>query len=171
MQPAHRRPARALALATLSGLVLLATACQPTVTTRGYHLDERRLALVQPGVTKREEVAGVLGTPSSTATFDDRNWYYITQRSERANFFREKQVAQDVVHVVFTPDGMVEKVERLDMAAAQPVTPDPDATRTAGNELSLFEQLIGNVGRFNRDAAPGSIFRDTNRPGGPGRGP
>jgi outer membrane protein assembly factor BamE (lipoprotein component of BamABCDE complex) len=134
-----------LAVLALAG----APACQPTVVTHGHQLDERRVAQIEPGATSREEVARVLGTPSTLATFDDRTWYYISQRYERANFFAQDLVAQDVVAIRFDERGIVADVDRVDLAAAVAVEPDPDATRTLGNELGILEQFVSNIGRFN----------------------
>jgi hypothetical protein len=44
---------------------------------------------------------------------------------------------------------------------AQAVNPDPNKTRTMGNELSVVQQFVGNIGRFNSmpDMRPGPIGR------------
>lgn len=141
-------------------LALAAAGCSSTIESHGYQLDQRRVELIQPGVTSREEVAGLLGSPSALATFDDRNWYYISQRYDRTNFFYEELVAQDVLVVAFDDRGLVQSVETRDMQMAEAIVPDPDETRTLGNELTLLEQFLGNIGRFNTDAPPpGGGFR------------
>jgi outer membrane protein assembly factor BamE (lipoprotein component of BamABCDE complex) len=133
-----------------AALVLLATsACAPAIVTHGHQIEERRVAAIRPGVTSRDEVARLLGTPSSIATFDDQNWYYISQRHERANFFQQDMIGQDVVKVTFDDRGLVESVDQRGMETAMAIDPDPDQTRTLGNELSIIEQFIGNIGRFN----------------------
>jgi len=115
------------------------------------------MAQVKPGVTTRQEVGELLGTPSALATFDDQNWYYISQRYERANFYLQDLVAQDVYTITFDDSGVVSDINKRDMQAAQAIKPDPDATRTLGNELTIVEQFLGNLGRFNSDK--------TNQPG------
>ena len=32
---------------------------------------------------------------------------------------------------------------------AQAIEPDPNKTRTLGNELGAIQQILGNIGRFN----------------------
>ena len=44
--------------------------CTPTVTTHGHPLDQDQLAQIKPGVTSREEVTRLLGSPSTIGTFD-----------------------------------------------------------------------------------------------------
>src|SRR5690606_8431773 len=53
---------------------LLLGACAKDIVTHGYQVDQHRLAMIEPGVTSREEVARLLGTPSSIAPFDDQTW-------------------------------------------------------------------------------------------------
>jgi outer membrane protein assembly factor BamE (lipoprotein component of BamABCDE complex) len=54
-----------------------------------------------------------------------------------------------VVTIEFDESGIVSDVRTRDVTAALAVEPSPDATRTLGNELTLLQQLLGNIGRFN----------------------
>jgi outer membrane protein assembly factor BamE (lipoprotein component of BamABCDE complex) len=135
------------------GLALLLAACSPQVVQHGHTIDPEALARITPGVTSRDEVARLMGTPSALATFEDDRWYYVTQRREQRSFFQSNITEQDVVTVNFDERGIVSNVNRTGMDQAMAVEPDPDSTRTSGNELSLFEQLVGNIGRFGDPAA------------------
>ncbi len=156
--PTRRRPAGAAAVA----LVLLATAaatagCAPTVTTHGHRLDAARVAQIRPGVTSREEVAQLLGSPSSTGALDGQSWYYVTQKTERRSFYQEKVAAQDVVRIDFDPNGIVQAVNQRDLETARAIDPAEEKTRTMGNELTLVQQFLGNIGRFNTGTPEGGL--------------
>lgn len=141
-------------------------ACEDTVVARGYQIDERRVAQIAPGTTTKRDVVRIMGTPSTVATFDDQSWYYVAQRYRQMNFFVDDLTSQDVVTVRFDDKGIVTAVDQVDIQSAQEVVPDPASTRTMGNELSLAEEFIGNIGRFNTDAgSAASAFRNR-RPGG-----
>jgi outer membrane protein assembly factor BamE (lipoprotein component of BamABCDE complex) len=137
----------------LTGAIALAqvAACSPTVTNHGYRLDPEVLAQVTPGVSTREQVQRLLGSPSSIGTFDGERWYYISQRTEQMSFYQSEVTAQDVVTIDFDGQGIVREVGSRDLAQAVAVAPSSDKTRTMGNELTLLQQLLGNVGRFNTD--------------------
>ncbi len=142
-----------LGLALTVGLTALSvTGCSPTVATHGHRLDEAALAQVEPGTTSREQVQSLLGSPSSLSTFDEDAWYYVSQRTERLSFYQEETVAQDVVTISFDDRGIVSDVDRHGLERAFEVTPVDRKTRTAGNELNVFEQFVGNIGRFNLPA-------------------
>lgn len=143
-------PRRALgALLLLAGLAMLAAGCSPTVRTHGHRLDEAALAQIEPGNTSREQVVQLLGSPSSLSTFDDSAWYYVSQRTETLSFYQDNVVDQNVVTITFDDRGVVQSVDRHGLEAAREIDPVERTTRTAGNELSIIEQFIGNIGRFN----------------------
>jgi outer membrane protein assembly factor BamE (lipoprotein component of BamABCDE complex) len=138
---------RRLWCALLASLALLG--CIPQVSNHGYRLDEAALAQVEPGRTSRDEVLQLLGSPSAVTTFDGSVWYYVGQRTERMSFYQEEVVNQDVVAIAFDDAGTVSQVDRHGLDQAHEVSLVERETPTAGSELTVFEQFIGNIGRFN----------------------
>jgi outer membrane protein assembly factor BamE (lipoprotein component of BamABCDE complex) len=150
----------------LGGLCLaaLAAACAPVIDQRGNLPDEDKLATIRPGVTNKDAVAQLLGTPSSKGTFDDRTWYYISKRTEQTAFFDPKLLDQQVFAVDFDENGLVSDVRHIGMEDRRDVTPVARETPAAGKELTIVEQLLGNVGRFNTTS---SRTRPTDSGSGP----
>lgn len=124
-------------------------ACSPMVRTHGHVLDEAALARIEPGRTSRDQVAQLLGSPSSRSMFDGEAWYYVTQRTERHSFYQEKVVEQNVVAITFDEQGMVTDVARRNLDDAREIELVDRETPTVGSELTIVEQFIGNIGRFN----------------------
>ena len=142
----------AAVIVSLGHAVAGLAACSPQVSQHGHTIDAESVARIKPGVTSREEVARLLGSPSTLATFEDDRWYYVTQRRESRSFFENRITEQDVITVSFDQRGIVQNIERHGMDQAMAVEPEPDSTQTLGNELSVVEQLIGNIGRFGDPA-------------------
>jgi len=132
--------------------MLSAVACSPNISTHGHRLDAAALARVEPGNSSQNDVIQLLGSPSALATFDDRTWYYISQRTERHSFYFETVVSQDVVAIVFDDQGTVSAINRNGLDSALDIDPIDRETPTAGNELTVLEQFLGNIGRFNPPA-------------------
>lgn len=132
----------------LSAALALA-ACSSTVNDRGNLPDHKLLSEIKPGVTTREQVAQILGTPSSTSVFDNNAWYYISKKTKRVSFFDPTVLAQNVYVVNFNKDNVVSSVGHRDLANARPISPAPGETPSAGRKLSFVQQILGNVGRFN----------------------
>lgn len=124
-------------------------ACSPIVHTRGHMVDPERLAQVQAGKSTADDVLQILGTPTSVGTFDTRSWYYIGQVTERTAFFEPEVVERRVVAIRFESNGVVKDIRDIDKAQGQELEVVDRATPTAGHEMGLLEQLLGNVGKFN----------------------
>ncbi|MDE0051854.1 MAG: outer membrane protein assembly factor BamE [Rhodospirillales bacterium] len=135
---------------TLLGCALAAVllaGCSPQVHQQGHVRDADALAEIKPGVQTRAEVARLLGTPSAIGTFDDANWYYITRRSETTAFYAPELVDQSITVISFDEDGVVAEVASVSLEEARAIEVVEDETPTRGRELSLLEQLFGNIGR------------------------
>lgn len=124
-------------------------ACSPIVHTRGHMVDPERLAQVQAGKSTADDVLQILGTPTSVGTFDTRSWYYIGQVTERTAFFEPEVVERRVVAIRFESNGVVKEIRDIDKSQGQELEVVERATPTAGHEMGLLEQLLGNVGKFN----------------------
>ena len=125
-------------------------ACAPKLATRGNLPSDIKLSQVTVGVHKRDDVRTILGAPSTLGTFEDNAWYYIGQNTTQFAFFREKIVEQKVIVIVFSDQGVVEELEVFDQDDLREISLNERTTPTAGHSLGFFEQILGNIGRFNK---------------------
>src|SRR5690606_35933183 len=129
-------------------IALLAfTACTPTEATRGNIVENYRMAEIIPGVSTRTNVLQSLGSPTTQAPFDDNVWYYLGQKTQKVGIFDPKVVDKKVVVVAFNEEGVVETIEEVD-AAMMDVPHVRRKTPTSGNDITVMQQILGNVGRF-----------------------
>jgi outer membrane protein assembly factor BamE (lipoprotein component of BamABCDE complex) len=149
MQP-RPRGFRSLIRGALPALLALAVAaCAPTVAQRGNVPDPDKLAELKPGDTK-DKVVQTIGSPSTIGTFSDKKWYYISRKTEKVAFFDPKTVDQQVVEVVFDQDDKVQEIRKLNLNDAYDVDLVGRSTPTAGKSMTVMDQLLGNIGRFNK---------------------
>lgn len=125
-------------------------ACSPIVDQRGHVKEPDWKDRIIIGTTTKEGVEQALGSPSSVSTFGNETWYYIATRKETTAFFKPEVVAQDITRIEFSAEGLVARVETVDEAQARK---DFEFTKrttpTEGHSLTMLEQLLGNLGRFN----------------------
>ena len=141
------------------GCLALAS-CSPKVDSRGYVSQAAIKEQVVIGQTTRDEVLAKLGSPSSQSSFGAETWYYISQRKEGTAFLKPEVAAQQVVRLEFDGAGVVQKIEGFDEKDSKEVALVSRTTATEGHTLGFFEQILGNIGRFNSgaggdSAAPG----------------
>jgi outer membrane protein assembly factor BamE (lipoprotein component of BamABCDE complex) len=149
----------AIAAATMS---LLATgACMPLTNYSGFQAIEERPADVKIGEDTKSTVSAKLGSPSVTSTFDPNVWYYISQMTDRVAFYKPRVARRDVVAITFNKETeAVAKVDTFTLRDGKVIAFNGRETPTRGRELTILEQLLGNVGRGGMlpddDITPGS---------------
>ncbi|MGH7034997.1 MAG: outer membrane protein assembly factor BamE [Stellaceae bacterium] len=147
-------------------LVLAATlslsACGFPIDDRGNLPKADLLSQIKPGVTDKQTVTRLIGSPSAVAAFDNKTWYYISRETKQVAFLKPELLDQQVVIVQFDDKGIVSAVDHRGLKDAQAVKPNPKATPAQGRKFTFLEQLIGNFGKFNNSPAA--------TPGGPNPG-
>ncbi|MBY0291852.1 MAG: outer membrane protein assembly factor BamE [Alphaproteobacteria bacterium] len=119
------------------------------IDKRGHVVDPIQLDQIQVGVTTKEQVAALLGTPSSVATFGDRTWFYISETTQRRAFLSPTILKSNITRIEFTPQGKVSLVDSLTEKDRQIISHVTRTTPTSGHTFGILEQIFGNVGRFN----------------------
>jgi len=160
---------RAFGGAVVLAAALALSACQHHVDDLGYVPDPDEVARIKPGLQGRDEVREILGSPSSASTFTDDRWYYISKKIQWVAFFTPDVLDQKVIEVDFDKDGMVTEVRNYTLKDGEQIDPVTRKTPSPGRELGFFEQLIGNIGKFNTPQS-GSGGGGSTGPGG-GTGP
>lgn len=130
-------------------------ACSPREEYRGYSFDDSKIAEIKPGVQTQDQVSALLGTPTTLSTFAKANntWYYISKETESVAFFAPTVKSQRVVAIDFDDSGKVKDVRRYALKDGRDIDPLAKVTPSSGRELGFFEQIFGNVGRFNTKKA------------------
>jgi outer membrane protein assembly factor BamE (lipoprotein component of BamABCDE complex) len=118
---------------------------------RGDQVEADRLERIVPGMHGKGDVAAILGSPSTVAPFDGNAWYYISSRTETIAFLPTEVTERQVVIVRFDGQGTVSDVETFGMERGEEVAFSDRVTPTFGTDLNAVEQLVSNLGRFNRD--------------------
>lgn len=134
----------------LAGFLALSTsACEQSIQVRGNLPEQDTVTRIQPGIHSREDVARLLGSPSTISTFQDSKWYYIGQKTTAFAFFEPEVLERKVLMVAFDDTGTVQETKQISLADSQEIDPVERVTPTEGRELSFFQQMFGNIGRFN----------------------
>ena len=146
----HDLPYRRISAALIAIACAVAIgACSAVVDQRGNLPTPERIGEIHPGLTK-EQVVKILGSPSSMGVFNDGSWYYISRKTARISFFEPEVLDQQVFIITFDNNGIVRGVGHKTVADGREIEPAPGATPAPGRELTFLEQIIGNVGRFNK---------------------
>jgi outer membrane protein assembly factor BamE (lipoprotein component of BamABCDE complex) len=137
-----------LALAGALALPLLG-GCETVIDQRGFAPTPGSLEKLEIGSQSREDVVRLIGSPSSVATFNPSVWYYISQKQETWAFMKPIMLEQTVLQLTFNETGRLQAMKKYDLTEARDIEMVSRITPTAGKELTVLEQILGNVGRFS----------------------
>jgi outer membrane protein assembly factor BamE (lipoprotein component of BamABCDE complex) len=173
----------ALLFVTASALVL--GACTPMTTYSGFQVVESNPADVKVGEDTKSTVLAKLGSPSATSLteskaarpgeeigavgpLDSNLWFYMSQVTDRVAFYKPRVAKRDVVAVSFNADSdQVASVNSYTLEDGKVIAFNGRETPTRGREITILEQLLGNVGqggvlpRDDSEGLPGNRPGDT----------
>lgn len=134
--------------------MLAVGACSPRVAQRGVMPDIDKVASIIPTETTKQEVERALGSPSSINMFGEETWLYVGETTERIAFLERKVEERSVLIVSFDKNGVVKDVQSHGLDASRDIQPVERKTPTVGKDLTVIEQLVGNLNRLGNINKP-----------------
>ena len=121
--------------------------------TQGYVVDQQSLDLVPVG-SSREQVLLALGSPSTTATFDNEVFYYISQTRRRpVAFMNPKLVDQRILAVYFNEEERVDNIANYGLKDGKVFDFISRTTPTGGRDLNFLGQMLSGIGNIGANTA------------------
>ena len=146
-------PARLAAAALLALSLPLLSACQDRLAVRGQIVDDENIAALEPGELTAETIRGLLGTPSSRRALlgagEGETWLYVGERTSQRTFKDVDVLERRILVLHFGSDGFLAGSELLDLEDARQIVPRALTTPTPGRQFTIWQQFLGNLGRFN----------------------
>ena len=137
-------------------LIFLSTSCSPIVENRGYVFDEKLLDQIKVNETISNDVMDILGSPSTTSAIDASTWYYIYSKAETVAFYHPTVTDRRVLAVSFDDDNKVNNLKYYGLEEGKIISYVDRTTPTRGRELTVLQQLFGNLGRLGAGSLPGN---------------
>ena len=126
----------------LAGTLVLGGCNTRDVITNGPVIEQDQIALVPVG-SSREQVLLALGSPSTTGTFDNEVFYYISQKRQRSLAFQKlKLVDQRVLAIYFDEEGTVQQVADYGLKDGKVFDFISRTTPTGGKDQTLLGRIL-----------------------------
>jgi outer membrane protein assembly factor BamE (lipoprotein component of BamABCDE complex) len=117
----------------------------------GAFLDKELVEQIRVGETTKEEVLDLIGSPSTHVLRYDQNedkWLYLGRELQYTGFLGPKLIRQDLLLITFT-DEKVQSLERLNEGHYKALEIYRNMTKVKGDSFGLWQQFLGNIGRFS----------------------
>jgi outer membrane protein assembly factor BamE (lipoprotein component of BamABCDE complex) len=135
-----------LLLAGFALSALAVSSCSETISTHGQVILPSRLAQVETGVSTKQDVQRLLGSPSTTGTFNDNRWYYVTSTLKDKPLNPDILEKREVLIIDFDPSGTVAGISTKDQTEGKALEPDKASTVTHGQSLGIIDSIMQQVG-------------------------
>ena len=142
-------------------VVLLLAACGLENYPGGDLPTQARLNSVKTG-DRKEKVLRVLGAPATeNVTLNDGSSFLVYAQNLKTSraFFDPKEEKRDVYVYYFNRDEVLTEQKHMTLEDKKNVSYDSSQTDIEGNELSFFEQIVQNFGRYNTGSQDSSVRR------------
>lgn len=164
-------PTRALLLMAMLGAPLLSGCVEEGIfahpsQTRGNKVDPELLSQLVVGTSSRADATALIGSPTARGSFDDNTWIYIGETTKPRIGGTLEVEDQHIVVLSFDGGGILRKIEQRGMEDSSKVAVVERKTPSPGNNASILQQLLGNVGRFSPGSAGSSNQNTTGGVGG-----
>lgn len=118
--------------------------CGAQIDHHGHVFIDVDVHQVQPGMTK-PQVQTVLGSPDTTSTIGGDAYYYISTTQKSYAFLKPWEIDRQIVAVYFDGSANVQHVAHYGLKDGIVVNYAKDETPARGKDLTLLEQLFGNL--------------------------
>ena len=119
------------------------------IENRGYVTRFSDFSKIQAGSTTKQQVLEILGSPTTSSVFGEETWFYLGKEETKETFFMPKTKSYDGYEIKFNKQGVVSSINKKDKTALKQFDTEKDFTKTSGNEITVWQQLFGNLGKFN----------------------
>ena len=104
--------------------------------------------MIEPGKTTEQQVLEQLGKPVVTQDYGSKSWIYVESKSQKTVLSGRKFINRTIVRVSFDKKGIATSVDIIPYDKELKPNVATRKTPTAGQEITVLQQLIGNFGRF-----------------------
>jgi outer membrane protein assembly factor BamE (lipoprotein component of BamABCDE complex) len=117
-------------------------ACAPVISQRGYLPDPSAEGGIRPGADTKTSVQERLGYASTTATFGNDGWYYISATEKQVAFFRPTVLRRQVLAVYFDKENKVVDVRHYGLSDGHLISFETKETPARGRETTFLQELL-----------------------------
>ena len=138
------------AKAVLAGAVVATLAgCARDIEHRGYQARAQDLQQLRVGMSMAE-VRSTLGSPSTTATvqYQGDSYYYTSSKIKTSAFLANEELDRQILAVRFDQSQRVQSFGQYTLQDGQVIDMNTRKTPSRGRELSILQQMFGNLGNF-----------------------
>jgi outer membrane protein assembly factor BamE (lipoprotein component of BamABCDE complex) len=146
---------RIATLTAAASVAALLIGCSPVISTHGYAPPDAELEQIAVGADTRGSVRRKIGRPGFDGVFTEDGWFYVATTIERLTWHEPRVIDRRVVAITFDEFDTVASVNRYGIEDGQIIDLETRTTPTRGRELTILQQVLGNIGNISAEQVLG----------------
>ncbi len=126
--------------------------CARIIDNRGYVFEEEKLSLLKTGINTQDDIRALLGSPTIESVVAGTVFFYIYSRFETYTVFAPQETERRVLAIYFDDEGILSDYAYYGKEDGHIIAYIERETETRGKELTVLQQIFGNIGRFDAGA-------------------
>lgn len=133
----------------LTIFLLALSSCITRVEKHGYMFDLSETEALQEGITSRERVLKIMGSPTLVSELgNDETWIYYSEDVEHLLFFKPTTQQRQVLVLTFENNGIIRNLNKVSLSDEdEKLAFASNFTAIDDHETSLFKSFFSNVGQ------------------------
>lgn len=125
------------------------TSCTSRVDKHGFMFEFSDHQMLQEGVTTKERVLKMMGSPTLVSDFDSQEaWIYFSEDLKRFLFFKPKVVERKILLLRFKDD-TISNLQIFDLNnESKNLKFAPEFTTVDSHKIGFFKSIFSNVGQI-----------------------
>ena len=129
--------------------ILLLSSCVVHVKDHGYEQNSKNFSTLKVNHSTKEEVLDLVGSPSTTSSFNDDSWYYVSIKTKKVSLFNP-DVSEHAVTKLQFKEGVLSNISRIDNKKKRVLNFNKSESPTKGDDSAPLKDFFYNVGRYNK---------------------
>jgi len=135
----------------LSYLILtcLVASCNP-IDKKGYRFEFSDAHLLKRGITSKENVEKIMGSPTLISYLDKEDWIYYLQDEKKFMFFTPEVLERKIITISFDEYQIIDKINHYDLKDERQVAFLDQKTGyiTVNKSKNVFSKIFSNIGQI-----------------------
>ena len=133
----------------LVALALILSSCNPVDKT-GYRFEYSDAHLLKKGITSKENVQKIMGSPTLISYLDEETWIYYLQDEKKFMFFRPEILDRKITTISFDEYQIIDKINHYNLADQNQIQLAQLKTNDVqiNEKKSFFSRIFSNIGQI-----------------------
>lgn len=129
-------------------LIFAISSCLSRVEKHGYMIDLVDHDLLQKGITTKDRVLRIMGSPTIISEIDEEEtWIYFSEDVKKLLFFKPNPVARSIISIKFDDSQTISELENYDISQETKLAFSSYHTKVESNKDGFFKSIFSNIGQ------------------------